>query len=1072
MVQFSKLVVLALTVLAAGLCTTLNAQVLKTTDVSPDAPFGTPLNSEGSAPSGRVIGIVVDPTNESTLYAASEWAGVWKSVDRAHTWFQASNGLRTGITQEQIHIGIGGGIYGPVLAIDAINPARLLYATQDADGRSQSFGGLWVTMDGAASWRHVRLCDTTQSVASVVFAGGVPYVSASCGIFTTSNPDLSHQPSWQSLTGVPAGLTLPLLASLPTINNTLFACQGTNIYRKQNPAHATPDWELLQNFFGTCRGLAGVPNPIELVPSTVAEVSQADGPNGGGVASEVSLLNFDAQSVTSLGFRAVAREDGSGIPGVFIAPRPSSSPLGGVGSGPAFDLYAADGCNFFAYEPFGVPGSGSTVPAWLKLEDHGDQSCLADTSGLHADSWSMAFPQSYNPASGVCTAYATTDGGVFAYSPGPVNLASCDAIGAVTGWVGASSGLHLLLSATLTGLSAPGNILACLALHAVDGEPCPVLYLPSADDDTWFTSLGGEPNSSWQPLVDGLGDSNEVFVDPALPGVTLAVRNGTYNLQISNQTLNDIVTPDTVIGIQTPSPGGIDRVSTMPNEAPQPEGDFIAVENLSTNPTRKPNPHNDCTQDTSRNNDVIVRNLTAVSAGCHGWNYLAPNADFGSGYVGAIATSGGHSGLTVYVMLSNNPSTNYTTSQPGAAGEIWKGQMDSTGHVSSWQNVSGTPPFAISRAYNLFANPYDPMEAWVTDLGDGTIKVTRDGGSTWLQVPPLKDVATNYGEYVFTCGSFQAFGQYGSGDKQIFAADCPLTQMVFVRDHPEIRVATLYPGGVAFSRDAGNNWIPLDAINQQPSQPTELPQSSFYDPDPNFINGHSNLYIALEGKGLRRVEGPFPTLEGGLVVFCPTCPGGGGSLAGGAAVNVIVGVLGTSVPLHLDSDGLYRATVLFDSAKITSFDYHFEVNGKPTRSFRVNLTSTEIASGVTTLTNARPPHFRGEIESHSQQVPGVVHVGFELTATGEGTAQNVQITGISFNTVRGNGSVTLDPSTAALLPMLVGNLAEGGSQTVPLLLDVPTSVEKFRMTVSGTAQDAIGRSFPFHVTKALRSNGD
>lgn len=169
---------------------------------------------------------------------------------------------------------------------------------------------------------------------------------------------------------------------------------------------------------------------------------------------------------------------------------------------------------------------------------------------------------------------------------------------------------------------------------------------------------------------------------------------------------------------------------------------------------------------------------------------------------------------------------------------------------------------------------------------------------------------------------------------------------------------------------------------------------------------------------------------------------------------------------------LYRGTVLFGSAKITSFEYHFEVNGKPTGSFRVNLTSTEIASGVTTLTNARPPHFRGEIESHSQQVPGVVHVAFELTETSEGGAQNVQITGISFNTVRGNGSVTLDPATAALLPILLGNLAEGGSQTVPLLFDVPTSVEKFRLTVSGTAQDAIGRSFPFQVTKSLRASGD
>jgi hypothetical protein len=208
-----------------------------------------------------------------------------------------------------------------------------------------------------------------------------------------------------------------------------------------------------------------------------------------------------------------------------------------------------------------------------------------------------------------------------------------------------------------------------------------------------------------------------------------------------------------------------------------------------------------------------------------------------------------------------------------------------------------------------------------------------------------------------------------------------------------------------------------------------------------------------------------------VLTYCVACE------LGTTAATEVFGVipqLHAIVPLVQGSDGLFRGNVLFDSAKIRSFDYHFEVDGNPTRSLHLALTPAEVASGVTTLTNARPPRFRGEIESHSPQAAGVVNVGFELTDVGEGAAQNVQITGISFDTIRGKGNVSLDAATAALPPILLGNLAEGGSQAVPLALDVPASVEKFRMTISGTAQDAIGRSLSFEITKSLtpRDDGD
>ena len=89
---------------------------------------------------------------------------------------------------------------------------------------------------------------------------------------------------------------------------------------------------------------------------------------------------------------------------------------------------------------------------------------------------------------------------------------------------------------------------------------------------------------------------------------------------------------------------------------------------------------------------------------------------------------------------------------------------------------------------------------------------------------------------------------------------CSMTQMLFPPGLPQLRFAILYPGGVAFSGDGGDSWIPLNATNSQPSQqPIELPQSAFYDPSVNAA-GNSSLYVALEGKGVKRIDAPFATL--------------------------------------------------------------------------------------------------------------------------------------------------------------------------------------------------------------------
>ena len=103
--------------------TTRGLPTLSTTDVSPNATFGS--TSTGEDPSGRIMSLAIDPSNNSILYAASQMAGVWKSVDGGRNWKQASAGLRAGNTQNNYS-----------LAVDFVNPQHLLYAAMDDDGRN------------------------------------------------------------------------------------------------------------------------------------------------------------------------------------------------------------------------------------------------------------------------------------------------------------------------------------------------------------------------------------------------------------------------------------------------------------------------------------------------------------------------------------------------------------------------------------------------------------------------------------------------------------------------------------------------------------------------------------------------------------------------------------------------------------------------------------------------------------------------------------------------------------------------------------------------------------------------
>lgn len=89
--------------------------------------------------------------------------------------------------------------------------------------------------------------------------------------------------------------------------------------------------------------------------------------------------------------------------------------------------------------------------------------------------------------------------------------------------------------------------------------------------------------------------------------------------------------------------------------------------------------------------------------------------------------------------------------------------------------------------------------------------------------------------------------------------------------------------------------------------------------------------------------------------------------------------------------------------------------------------------------------------------PGSSTVDVRLTNSGTGNAFNVTVDGATFRTLLGSGTVSL----AGPLPAAIPVLAPGQSQTVRFQLNVPSSVQRFVLTQSGTYQNAEGLGFRF-----------
>ena len=906
------------------------------TDVSPDAPYGTP-DPAGVDPGGKINGLVLyqPPAGASgiapppTLWAAGQYGGVWRSIDGARSWRHASRGIRFGVSRQDGTLG------GPTLAFDSGAkelPRRLMFAAVDDDGRvSSSQGGLYVSSNGGDSWEHVDLhaaagpaiCPRTQEldISTVLFRRsrfsprGRPYAATACGIFTT--PDVTLRTGWSPLPTPPFPTFNAILAADAT--GTMFACRDTGLFESVDAGQSWIPTTAPLLGTSTCRGLAVDPvnggsaartvveisdytpcpaNTTPLPPTCNYEVSTVTFSNTPGVPDQRSLLSFPSESASGC----------CGHPTVYTAlrgDRPANQDLPGL----SYDIYGSDGYRFavltgLASEQGTLIGSAQ----WQVISD------------VHVDTWAVAAsPAFYAPSRNACDVWIAVDGGVYQNRSGASSNGRTCTPGA--GWARAMSGLHAFDTTSIVGAQRPQR--ACTD----STQPCPALYTSSGDNDSWATAQARR-GAEWGIMDHTLGDSGSTFLDPALPYQLVTGREGGGGCHLA---LYHSAAPQT-----PPLPGDQydvkkgDRGSYMCIEPPlqgfgglEPPGNaaFTQVRKLPSDPAGAitayigVNTRNFAFPRTG-SDEVVERRLATAGPALSdtGW-YSVTDKRFNPGQIAAVKAAGGLAHTVIYVLTQAD-------GHGFKKGHVYRG-VENPARNFSWVDVSGTAPAThVENAADMFVDPYDPDDIFVTDNKGQNIKETFDGGQRWQVDAQLTQIAKDHGTFTYRCNDSNP-GFYFDG--------CLLKDMTFVQEYPALRIATTLPGGFAFSRDSGQHWIDLDLTNNGSSfytllnpQPIIKAAGAFFDPTPNPQTHQPSLYLALTGQGVLRIDGPFLRL--GAVKFAIACPKCG-------AVSIVDVVSNKREPLTPDLDGVFRGNELIDLGHKSQLSYRIVAGPRTKRPY-------------------------------------------------------------------------------------------------------------------------------------------
>jgi hypothetical protein len=159
------------------LCGPLFGQTL--IDVNPNQSTLDPTDPDGAS-GGRVNGLASVPGDNRVFYAASEWGGIYRSVDAGRRWARLDRHLPT-VTWD--------------VEVNRERP-NTVYATSFYDGRVNTLAGINVSTDGGNTWSHpatatppANLCANARREEPSAFGIGVDsdkpanvFIGTNCGL--------------------------------------------------------------------------------------------------------------------------------------------------------------------------------------------------------------------------------------------------------------------------------------------------------------------------------------------------------------------------------------------------------------------------------------------------------------------------------------------------------------------------------------------------------------------------------------------------------------------------------------------------------------------------------------------------------------------------------------------------------------------------------------------------------------------------------------------------------------------------------------------------------------------------
>ena len=126
-------------------------------------------------------------------------------------------------------------------------------------------------------------------------------------------------------------------------------------------------------------------------------------------------------------------------------------------------------------------------------------------------------------------------------------------------------------------------------------------------------------------------------------------------------------------------------------------------------------------------------------------------------------------------------------------------------------------------------------------------------------------------------------------------------------------------------------------------------------------------------------------------------------------------------------------------------------------------TTAEASTRVIASGPCSPPSLVGQL-TVMPNYDGTITVNLQITNTGETAAEAVTLNQIVPRTLSGSGVATL---TSPNLPLQLGPLAAGGSTSVSLLFNVPSTLARFSLTEDGTVATVAGQRYNFSIGQVV-----